>query len=132
MEAYRNFVKGKWCDAIDVADFIRHNYTPYTGDESFLAGPTPRTKKLNAVLEGLQKLERENGGVLGIDTDTVSSLLAYPPAYMDKENELIVGLQTGAPLVRTIMITNPTATPTVLILECSPVCASGISSSTTT
>ncbi len=102
MEAYRNFVKGKWCDAIDVADFIRHNYTPYTGDESFLAGPTPRTKKLNAVLEGLQKLERENGGVLGIDTDTVSSLLAYPPAYMDKENELIVGLQTGAPLVRGI------------------------------
>ena len=102
MEAYRNFVKGKWCDAIDVADFIRHNYTPYAGDESFLAGPTPRTKKLNAVLEGLQKLERENGGVLGIDTDTVSSLLAYPPAYMDKENELIVGLQTGAPLVRGI------------------------------
>ena len=102
MEAYRNFVKGKWCDAIDVADFIRHNYTPYTGDESFLAGPTPRTKKLNAVLEGLQKLERENGGVLGIDTDVASSLLAYPPAYMDKENELIVGLQTGAPLVRGI------------------------------
>ena len=102
MEAYRNFVKGKWCDAIDVADFIRHNYTPYAGDESFLARPTPRTKKLNAVLEGLQKLERENGGVLGIDTDTVSSLLAYPPAYMDKENELIVGLQTGAPLVRGI------------------------------
>ncbi len=54
------------------------------------------------MLEGLQKLERENGGVLGIDTDTVSSLLAYPPAYMDKENELIVGLQTGAPLVRGI------------------------------
>lgn len=100
MEAYRNFTRGKWSCGIDVADFIRLNYTPYEGDERFLAGPTERTKKLRDVLGGLQKLEKDNGGVLGIDTETVSSLLSYPAAYMDKENEVIVGLQTGAPLVR--------------------------------
>ena len=100
MDAYRDFVKGNWSDAIDVADFIRRNYTPYYGDESFLAGPTKRTKALRAVLNGLEKAERDAGGVLGIDTETVSSLLSYPPAYMDKENELVFGLQTGAPLVR--------------------------------
>lgn len=100
MDAYRDFVKGNWSDAIDVADFIRRNYTPYYGDESFLVGPTKRTKALRAVLNGLEKAERDAGGVLGIDTETVSSLLSYPPAYMDKENELVFGLQTGAPLVR--------------------------------
>ena len=100
MDAYRDFVKGNWSDAIDVADFIRRNYTPYYGDESFLVGPTKRTKALHAVLNGLEKAERDAGGVLGIDTETVSSLLSYPPAYMDKENELVFGLQTGAPLVR--------------------------------
>ncbi len=100
MDAYRDFVKGNWSDVIDVADFIRRNYTPYYGDESFLAGPTKRTKALRAVLNGLEKAERDAGGVLGIDTETVSSLLSYPPAYMDKENELVFGLQTGAPLVR--------------------------------
>ena len=100
MDAHRDFVKGNWSDAIDVADFIRRNYTPYYGDESFLVGPTKRTKALRAVLNGLEKAERDAGGVLGIDTETVSSLLSYPPAYMDKENELVFGLQTGAPLVR--------------------------------
>ena len=100
MDAYRDFVKGNWSDAIDVADFIRRNYTPYYGDESFLVGPTKRTKALRAVLNGLEKAERDAGGVLGIDTETVSSLLSYPPAYMDKDNELVFGLQTGAPLVR--------------------------------
>lgn len=100
MDAYRDFVKGNWSDAIDVADFIRRNYTPYYGDESFLVGPTKRTKALRAVLNGLEKAERDAGGVLGIDTETISSLLSYPPAYMDKENELVFGLQTGAPLVR--------------------------------
>lgn len=100
MDAYRDFVKGNWSDAIDVADFIRRNYTPYYGDESFLVGPTKRTKALRAVLNWLEKAERDAGGVLGIDTETVSSLLSYPPAYMDKENELVFGLQTGAPLVR--------------------------------
>ena len=97
---YRNFKKGKWIDEINVADFIRLNYTPYYGGSEFLAPPTSRTKKLLARLEELQKEEKERGGVLGIDTRTVSSLLAYPPAYIDQENELIVGLQTGAPLVR--------------------------------
>ncbi len=102
MDAYRNFITGKWKDNIDVADFIRCNYTPYEGDDSFLAGPTPRTVRLRAVLEALLKAEKDNGGVLGVDTETVSTLLAYPAAYMDKENEIIFGLQTGAPLVRGI------------------------------
>lgn len=102
MDAYRNFKTGKWNNNIDVSDFIRLNYTPYDGDESFLAGPTERTKKLRAVLETLQKAEKDNGGVLGVDTETVSTLLSFPAAYMDKENEIIFGLQTGAALVRGI------------------------------
>ena len=73
---YRNFKKGKWIDEINVADFIRLNYTPYYGGSEFLAPPTSRTKKLLARLEELQKEEKERGGVLGIDTRTVSSLLA--------------------------------------------------------
>ena len=102
INAYRNFTAGEWNEKIDVADFIRRNYTPYYGDESFLAAPTKRTKAMRDMLDALLKAEKENDGVLGIDTETVSTLLGYAPAYMDKENELIVGLQTGAPLVRGI------------------------------
>ena len=99
-EAWRGFNEGKWQYATDVRDFIQNNYTPYTEDESFLAPATERTKRLMARLEELQREEREKGGVLGIDTETVSSLDAYPAAYLSEEDELIVGLQTGAPLVR--------------------------------
>ncbi len=100
MEAWKGFKSGIWQEKIDVRDFIQKNYTPYSGDESFLSAPTERTNKLNGKLNALLKEERDKGGVLGIDTETVSSLLNYPAAYIDKDLELIVGLQTGAPLVR--------------------------------
>lgn len=100
MDAWNGFKSGIWQEKTDVRDFIQKNYTPYSGDESFLCGPTERTQKLNGELNALLKEEREKGGVLGIDTETVSSLLNYPAAYIDKDLELIVGLQTGAPLVR--------------------------------
>ena len=97
---WTGFVAGKWCDSIDVREFIQKNYTPYIGDESFLAAPTERTVRLMGKLNEKLKEEREKGGVIGIDTQTVSSLCNYPAAYLSKEDELIVGLQTGAPLVR--------------------------------
>ena len=98
--AWQGFVPGKWQEEINLRDFIQQNYHPYTGDESFLSGPTPRTKELMHKLENLMKLEQEFGGVLDIDTNTVSSLLNYKPGYLDKEKEIIVGLQTDRPLKR--------------------------------
>ena len=100
--AWEGFVPGEWQDNIDVRDFIQKNYTPYTADESFLALPSERTKSLLKKVEELFKKERENGGIIGIDTETVSSLTSYPAAYIDKDEELIVGLQTGEALVRGI------------------------------
>lgn len=102
MNEWRGFKTGKWTEEIAVADFIQSNYTPYTGDESFLADATERTKGLNAKLEALFKAEREKGGVLDVDTEHVSSLLSYAPGYVDKDNEIIFGLQTDAPLKRTV------------------------------
>ena len=97
---FTNFNEGVWNEKIDVRDFIQKNYTPYTGDASFLAEPTQRTIGLKKKLDALLVQEREKGGVLDIKTDTVSSLLNYAPGYLDQENELIVGLQTDAPLRR--------------------------------
>lgn len=94
------FKKGTWNETIDVRDFIQKNYTPYTGDESFLADPTERTIRLREKLDALLIQERERGGVLDVETQTVSSLLNYAPGYLDREDELIVGLQTDAPLRR--------------------------------
>jgi len=99
---WEGFTAGKWCDGIDVREFIQKNYSPYIGDESFLADATEKTKRLYAKLEEKLKEEKEKGGVVGVDTRTVSSLLNYPAAYLSKEDELIVGLQTGAPLVRSV------------------------------
>lgn len=99
MKAWDGFKEGRWQTEIDVRDFIQRNYTAYYGDESFLAPATERTKKLNEKYQELYKLEHEKG-VLSINTDTVSSLLTYKPAYLDKENEIIVGFQTDAPLRR--------------------------------
>ena len=95
-----DFKEGTWNTKIDVRDFIQKNYTPYTGDESFLAGPTERTVRLKTKLDALLAEERERGGVLDVETQTVSSLLNYAPGYLDREDELIVGLQTDAPLRR--------------------------------
>ena len=98
--AWAQFKPGRWQEEINVRDFIQNNYTLYTGDASFLAGATERTKQLNAKLENLFALERAFGGVLDVDTQTVSTLTNYAPGYLDKENELIVGLQTSRPLQR--------------------------------
>lgn len=97
---WQGFNKGAWQDSIDVRDFIQTNYTEYLGDGSFLSGATKRTNELMQKVQELFRLERQAGGVLDIDTDTVSSLMNYAPGYIDKENELIVGLQTSKPLRR--------------------------------
>ena len=100
---WKSFKGGKWTQEINVRDFIQNNYTPYEGDDTFLANATDRTKKLwDNVLE-LYKKERENGGVLDADTKTPSSVNAYEAGYIDKDLEQIVGFQTDAPLKRAIM-----------------------------
>ena len=99
-EQWNGFVGGEWQKEINVRNFIQLNYTPYEGDESFLAGPTDRTKKVYEKFDALLKEEQARGGVLDIDTVTVSSLTAYIPGYLDRENEIIVGLQTDEPLRR--------------------------------
>lgn len=95
-----DFKEGTWSAGIDVRDFIQKNYTPYTGGGSFLAGPTEQTRRLKGKLDDLLAVERARGGVLDVETQTVSSLLNYAPGYLDREDELIVGLQTDAPLRR--------------------------------
>ena len=97
---WENFREGAWCEGINVRDFIQKNYRPYISGAEFLCGPTERTKRLMGALEEKLKEEREKGGVVSIDTRTVSSLTNYPAAYLKREDELIVGLQTGAPLER--------------------------------
>ncbi len=99
-EHWNGFTPGVWQEEINVRDFIQRNYTPYTGDDSFLAEATPRTRELMAKLQELFAEERKKGGVLDVDTDTVSSLTSYAPGYIDKDNELIVGMQTDSPLKR--------------------------------
>ena len=100
MEAWRNFTPGKWQQNIDLRDFIQKNYTPYSGDESFLAPPTERTVKVRSKYEELCRQEQKNGGVLKIDTDTIITVTSFGPGYLDKDNEIIVGLQTDEPLKR--------------------------------
>ena len=97
---WNGFKAGVWQDEINVRDFIQSNYKAYTGDAAFLADATARTKNMIKKLEALFALERQFGGVLDIDTATVSSLTSYSPGYIDKENELIVGMQTNRPLKR--------------------------------
>ena len=94
------FRKGHYQEAIDVRNFIQTNYTPYEGGAEFLAPPTERTVKLMEKVNALLRAETEKGGVLDVDTERVSSLLTYPAGYIDRENEIIVGLQTDAPLKR--------------------------------
>ncbi|MBQ3068494.1 MAG: formate acetyltransferase, partial [Clostridia bacterium] len=97
---WNGFCDGRWQEEVDVRDFIQANYHPYEGDDSFLSGATERTKALMAKVESLFAIERQFGGVLDIDTATVSSLVSYTPGYVDKDNEIIVGLQTNRPLKR--------------------------------
>ena len=100
MKAWKNFNGGDWEREINVRDFIQRNYTPYDGDSSFLAQATERTKLLRKEFETLLARERENGGVYKIDTETVITVTAFAPGDIDKENEIIVGLQTDEPLKR--------------------------------
>ncbi len=99
---WNGFAAGVWQDEINVRDFIQNNYKAYEGDASFLSGATERTERLMAKVQELFRREREAGGVLEIDTETVSSLVNFAPGYIDKENELIVGMQTDSPLKRSI------------------------------
>ena len=102
-QAWEGFVTGKWCDRIDVRDFIQKNYTPYDGDSSFLAEPTDATKALWDQVLDLMKQEREAGGVLDMDTKVVSSLVSHDAGYLNKDLEQIVGLQTDKPFKRALM-----------------------------
>ena len=103
---WQGFKGTKWQDEVDVREFIQNNYTPYDGDESFMAEPTQATEKLWGALQKLQKEERAKGGVLDMETEIVSSLTSYGPGYIDesmKDLEQIVGLQTDKPLKRAFM-----------------------------
>ncbi len=97
---WNGFAKGVWQDEINVRDFIQQNYKEYVGNSEFLAGASERTSALMKKVESLFALERQFGGVLDIDTATVASRTSYSPGYIDKENEIIVGLQTNRPLKR--------------------------------
>lgn len=99
----KSFNEGKWTSTIDVRDFIQKNYTPYDGDDSFLAGPTSKTLKLWGKVKELMKEERERGGIWDIDTHTISTITSHKPGYIDKDIEEIIGLQTDEPLKRAIM-----------------------------
>jgi formate C-acetyltransferase len=100
--AWRSFVAGPWSDAIDVRDFIQRNYTPYMGDAAFLAGPTARTTGIWAKLTAMFPEERERG-IYDVDPHTPGTITSHAPGYIDQANELIVGLQTDAPLKRAII-----------------------------
>ncbi len=97
---WQGFKFGVWQDQINVRNFIQTNYVEYTGNADFLASATKRTSELMDKVQALFKLEQQRDGVLEVDTETVSSLTAYAPGYIDQENELIVGMQTSAPLRR--------------------------------
>jgi formate C-acetyltransferase len=99
--AWRDFVGGSWQDHVNVREFIQKNFTPYEGDESFLSGATERTKKLWEELIPLFAEERKKG-VLAV-SQVPTGILAHAPGYIDKQSEIIVGLQTDAPLKRAIM-----------------------------
>ena len=103
-EAWDGFVGGNWQKAIDVRDFIQRNYTPYDGDDSFLAGPTEATTELWADVMDLFAQETANGGVLDMDTKKVSTITSHEAGYIDKPLEQIVGLQTDKPLKRALMV----------------------------
>lgn len=100
---WEGFIKATWTNEINVRSFIRHNYTPYDGDDSFLAGPTQDTLDLWAQVMDLTKQEREAGGVLDMDTKVVSTITSHGPGYLNKDKEKIVGFQTDKPFKRALM-----------------------------
>ena len=102
-QEWTGFNKGQWQKSVNVRNFIQTNYTAYEGDDSFLAGATEATKKLWDEVSELFKKERENGGILDLDTETVSGINEYKAGYIDQAFEKIVGVQTDAPLKRAVM-----------------------------
>ena len=102
-KAWEGFVKGNWCDEIDVRDFIQLNYTPYEGDASFLAGPTEKTMRVWNTLEENYLSEERKVRILDVDTDTPADIDAFKPGYICEDDNVIVGLQTDAPLKRAMM-----------------------------
>ncbi len=103
-KAWEGFVGGNWERHVDVRDFIQRNYTPYDGDESFLAGPTEATRRLWDEVMDLFEEERAHDGVLDMDTDVVSTITSHGPGYIDRPLERVVGLQTDRPLKRALMV----------------------------
>lgn len=101
-QEWNSFVNGQWEKEVNVRDFIQKNYTPYDGDDSFLAGPTQNTKELWAQVMELTKEELEAGGVLDMDTKLVSSITSHGPGYLNKDKETIVGFQTDKPFKRSL------------------------------
>ncbi|MCL2559611.1 MAG: formate C-acetyltransferase [Turicibacter sp.] len=104
MNAWQEFKGSKWQEKIDVRDFILENMTEYTGDDSFLEGPTDATNKLWDQVLDLSKQERDAGGVLDLDTKTVSTITSHDAGYLNKELEMIVGFQTDKPFKRSLMV----------------------------
>lgn len=102
MEQWKGFAPGVWQDEINVRNFIQKNYTQYTGDDSFLQPPTEKTKKVWGKCEELLRQEMKNGGVLDVETKIISGIDNFAPGYIDQENEVVVGLQTDAPLKRIV------------------------------
>ena len=102
-KAWEGFVKGNWCDEIDVRDFIQLNYTPYEGNASFLAGPTEKTMRVWNTLEEKYLSEERKVRILDVDTDTPADIDAFKPGYICEDDNVIVGLQTDAPLKRAMM-----------------------------
>jgi formate C-acetyltransferase len=102
MEQWQGFNKGTWSKEVNVRDFILRNYKPYEGDDSFLAGATDATNKLWVQVMELTKQERENGGVLDMDTETVSTITSHGPGYLDENLEKVVGVQTDKPFNRSL------------------------------
>ncbi|PRY84203.1 formate C-acetyltransferase [Alkalibacterium olivapovliticus] len=103
LETIWNGFKGsQWKESVDVRNFIQSNYTPYDGDESFLEGPTSETEELWAQVMDLNKLERDAGGMLDMDTEIVSTITSHGPAYLTKDKEKVVGFQTDKPFKRSL------------------------------
>lgn len=101
---WQDFISGRWMSEIDVRDFIQKNYQPYDGDDAFLSGPSVKTSKLWAKCQELLRQERAQNGVLEVDADTPITINSHPPGYIDRDLELVVGLQTDSPLKRAINI----------------------------
>ncbi len=102
MDAWRGFKKGSWCKRVDVRDFVVKNFTPYFGDGSFLQKPTERTKEVLSKVNELLVEENKKGGVLDVDVNNISSILAYKAGYIIEGKDIIKGLQTDYPLRRAV------------------------------